>query len=614
MAMDALVPPRPAQDQTCAGLPRRRRHATGAGPHRQQKKPVTLYIRFADEIGRILDSLEAEGALPAGLPRRAVSIEPPRDPSHGDLSTNAAMVLAKPAGSNPRALAALLVPKLEAIAGVTGVEIAGPGFVNLRLAPGVWHDELAAILVQRGDYGRSTAGAGHRVNVEYVSANPTGPMHMGHCRGAVVGDALASLLAFVGHPVTREYYVNDAGSQVQTLARSAHLRYREALGEDIGEIPEGFYPGDYLVPVGAALAAEYGETYAKAPESAWLDLFRTKAVAAMLDMIRADLSLLGIHHDLFASEAEVQDSGKVDAAFADLTAKGLLYQGVLEAPKGKLPDDWEPVEMTLFRSTQFGDDQDRPVRNSKGGLTYFGTDLAYHAQKAAEADELIDIWGADHAGTVSRIQAAVQALTGGTKRFDVKLVQMVKLLRNGEPVKMSKRSGQFVTLADVVREVGRDVVRFTMLTRKADAQMDFDFAKVVEASKDNPVFYVQYAHARIRSVQRKAAELGLATEGAADHARLDDEELGLVRFAAQFPRIVEQAAATREPHRIAFYLYDLAGAFHALWNRGNDAPDRRFLVQDDPDTTQARLSLAEAIGQIVRNGLAIMGVAAAEEM
>jgi len=579
----------------------------------QQKKTVTLYIRFADEIGRILDSLEAEGALPAGLPRRAVSIEPPRDASHGDLSTNAAMVLAKPAGTNPRALAALLVPKLEAIDGVTGVEIAGPGFVNLRLAPGVWHDELATILTQRGDYGRSTAGAGHRVNVEYVSANPTGPMHMGHCRGAVVGDALASLFAFVGHPVTREYYVNDAGSQVQTLGRSVHLRYREALGEDIGEIPEGFYPGDYLVPVGAALAAEFGEKYAKAPEAEWLDLFRTKAVAAMLDMIRADLALLGIHHDLFASEAEVQESGKVAAAFAELDAKGLLYQGVLEAPKGKLPDEWEPVEMTLFRSTQFGDDQDRPVRNSKGGLTYFGTDLAYHAQKAAEADELIDIWGADHAGTVSRIQAAVKALAPD-KRFDVKLVQMVKLLRNGEPVKMSKRSGQFVTLADVVREVGRDVVRFTMLTRKADAQMDFDFAKVVEASKDNPVFYVQYAHARIRSVQRKAAELGLSGSGAPDHARLDDEELGLVRLAAQFPRVVEQAAVTREPHRVAFYLYDLAGAFHALWNRGNDAPDRRFLVQDDPATTQARLSLAESIGQIVRNGLAIMGVAAAEEM
>ncbi len=574
---------------------------------------MTLYHRFAEEIGRILDSLEAEGAIPAGLSRRAVSIEPPRDPAHGDLATNAAMVLAKPAGTNPRALAALLAPKLEQVDGVTGVEIAGPGFLNLRLAAEVWHEELATILGEGGDYGRSSVGEGHRVNVEYVSANPTGPMHMGHCRGAVVGDALASLLAFVGHPVTREYYVNDAGSQVQTLGRSAHLRYREALGEDIGDIPQGFYPGEYLKPVGMAFAAEFGTKYADAPEEEWLDLFRTKAVAAMMDMIRADLALLGIHHDVFASEAEVQNAGKVDAAFAELHAKGLLYEGVLEAPKGETPDDWEPVELTLFKATEFGDDQDRPVRNSKGGLTYFGTDLAYHAQKAQEADELIDIWGADHAGTVKRIQAAVAALTGGTKRFDVKLVQMVKLLRNGEPVKMSKRAGTFVTLADVVREVGRDVVRFTMLTRKADAQMDFDFVKVVEASKDNPVFYVQYAHARVRSVHRKAKELGLAG-GASDLTRLDEEELALVKLAAQFPRIVEQAAATREPHRVAFYLYDLAAVFHALWNRGNDRPDRRFLVQDDPETTRARLSLAEGLGQIVRNGLSIMGVAAAEEM
>jgi len=574
--------------------------------------PVTLYYRFAEEIGRILDSLEAEGALPAGLPRQAITIEPPRDATHGDLATNAAMVLAKPAGSNPRALAQLLAPKLEQVEGVTAVEIAGPGFLNLRLDADVWHEELATILGEGGDYGRSTVGNGHRVNVEYVSANPTGPMHMGHCRGAVVGDALASLLAFVGHPVTREYYINDAGAQVQTLARSAHLRYREALGEDIGEIPEGFYPGDYLKPVGAAFAAEFGTKYADAPESEWLALFRTRAVAAMMDMIRADLALLGIHHNVFASEAEVQNAGKVDAAFAELRAKGLLYEGVLEPPKGELPDDWEPTEMTLFKATEFGDDQDRPVRKSDGGLTYFGTDLAYHAQKAAEADELIDIWGADHAGTVKRIQAAVKALTGG-KRFDVKLVQMVKLLRNGEPVKMSKRAGTFVTLADVVNEVGRDVVRFTMLTRKADAQMDFDFAKVVEASKDNPVFYVQYAHARVRSVQRKAREMGLA-EGASDLTRLDDEELALVKLAAQFPRIVEQAAATREPHRIAFYLYDLAAVFHALWNRGNDRPDRRFLVQDDPETTLARLSLAEGLGQIIRNGLSIMGVEAAEEM
>jgi arginyl-tRNA synthetase len=573
---------------------------------------VTLYARFAEEIGAILDSLEAEGVLPAGLSRRAVSIEPPRDPSHGDLATNAAMVLAKPAGSNPRALAEALVPKLRQVRGVTAVEIAGPGFLNLRLDASIWREELEAILSSGGDYGRSKAGEGHRVNVEYVSANPTGPMHMGHCRGAVVGDALASLLAFVGHPVTREYYVNDAGAQVQTLGRSAHLRYREALGEEIGEIPEGFYPGDYLKPVGSALAAEFGTKYVGAPEAEWLDLFRPRAVAAMMDMIRADLALLGIHHDVFASEAEVQSTGKVDAAFEELRGKGLLYEGVLEPPKGELPDDWEPTEMTLFKATEFGDDQDRPVRKSDGGLTYFGTDLAYHAQKALEADELIDIWGADHAGTVKRIQAAVQALTGG-KRFDVKLVQMVKLLRNGEPVKMSKRSGQFVTLADVVREVGRDVVRFTMLTRKADAQMDFDFAKVVEASKDNPVFYVQYAHARVCSLRRKATELGLAG-GTADLGRLDDEEWGLVKLMAQFPRIVEQAAGTREPHRVAFYLYDLAAAFHALWNRGNDAPERRFLVQDDPELTRSRLSLAEGLGQIVRNGLSIMGVAAAEEM
>lgn len=573
---------------------------------------MTLYARFAEEIGRILDQAEADSVLPGGLARGAITVEPPRDPAHGDLSTNAAMVLAKPAGSNPRALAELLKPGLAAVDGVTAVETAGPGFLNLRLAPAVWHAELAEIAARGEGYGRSEAGAGHRVNVEYVSANPTGPMHMGHCRGAVVGDALASLLEFHGHPVTREYYVNDAGAQVVTLARSAHLRYREALGEDVRAIPEGFYPGDYLVPVGQALAAEFGDRYAQAPDAEWLKLFKARAVAAMMDMIRADLALLGIHHDVFASEAEVQASGKVDAAFARLEADGLLYEGVLEAPKGETPEDWEPTPLPLFRATAFGDDQDRPVRNSKGGLTYFGTDLAYHAEKAAEADELIDIWGADHAGTVKRIQAAVKALTGGTKRFDVKLVQMVKLLRNGEPVKMSKRAGTFVTLADVVREVGKDVVRFTMLTRKADAQMDFDFAKVVEASKDNPVFYVQYAHARIRSLQRKAAELGLAGEG--DPALLDEGELALVKVAAQFPRIVEQAAATREPHRVAFYLYDLAAAFHALWNRGNDDPDRRFLVQDRPDITRARLFLAAAIGQIIRNGLSIMGVAAAEEM
>ncbi|MBU3078457.1 arginine--tRNA ligase [Sphingomonas quercus] len=574
---------------------------------------MTLYARFAREIGLILDELVTTGAIPAGLDRRAVTVEPPRDSSHGDLATNAAMVLAKPAGTNPRALAALLAPRLEAVSGVEAVTVAGPGFINLTLSPELWREELATILGEGANYGRSDLGAERTVNVEYVSANPTGPMHMGHCRGAVVGDALANLLAFAGFGVIREYYVNDAGAQVQTLGRSAHLRYREALGEAI-EIPEGFYPGDYLKPVGAMLAAEYGDLYVGKPEAEWLDLFRERAVAAMMDMIRADLALLGIHHDVFSSEAAVQKAGRVTAALERLRGEGLVYEGTLDAPKGEVPEDWTPERMTLFRATAFGDDSDRPVMKADGGLTYFGTDLAYHAQKAETADQLIDIWGADHAGTVKRIQAAVQALTGGKVPLDVKLVQMVRLLRAGEPVKMSKRSGSFVTLADVVREVGRDVVRFSMLTRKADAQMDFDFAKVVEASKDNPVFYVQYAHARGRSLHRRAAEAGLALDGAADLALLDNEELALVKLAAQFPRVVEGAATTHEPHRVAFYLYDLAAAFHALWNRGNDDPARRFLVADDAALSAARLALSDAIGQIIRNGLSIMGVAAAEEL
>jgi arginyl-tRNA synthetase len=576
-------------------------------------KLTTLYASFADRIGAILDDLQASGDLPAGLDRRNVTVEPPRDPSHGDLATNAAMVLAKPAGKNPRALAELIVPRLSALPEIANAEVAGPGFINVRLTDARLREELADILALGSDYGRSTLGQGKRVNVEYVSANPTGPMHMGHCRGAVVGDALAALLEFAGHDVVREYYVNDAGAQVQTLARSAHLRYREALGESV-DIPEGFYPGDYLIPIGQALAAEFGDRYVGKPESEWLDLFREKTVAAMMDMIRADLALLGIEHDVFASEAAVQKAGKVDAALDRLRAEGLVYEGTLEPPKGELPDDWEPTEMTLFKATAFGDDSDRPVRKSDGGLTYFGTDLAYHAQKAEDADVLIDIWGADHAGTVKRIKAAVQALTGGKTAFDVKLVQMVRLLRGGEPVKMSKRSGSFVTLADVVREVGKDVVRFTMLTRKADAQMDFDFAKVVEASKDNPVFYVQYAHARGRSLHRRAAEAGIDLAPAADLSLLDAEELALVKLAAQFPRIVESAAQAHEPHRIAFYLYDLAAMFHALWNRGNDDPARRFLLTDRPEITRARLALSDAIGQIIRNGLAVMGVSAAEEM
>ncbi|MFN3423739.1 MAG: arginine--tRNA ligase [Novosphingobium meiothermophilum] len=578
---------------------------------------INLHADFARVIDAALDALEAAGTLPAGLSRGAVTCEPPRDPAHGDLATNAAMVLAKPAGTNPRALAGALVAELEKEPRVTSAEIAGPGFINLRLSDDAWREELALIAQSGADYGRSQMGGGKVVNVEYVSANPTGPMHMGHCRGAVVGDALADLLAYTGHKVIKEYYVNDAGAQVDVLARSVHIRYREALGEDVGEIPEGLYPGDYLVPVGKALAAEFGDAYAKAPEADWLILFRTRAVAAMMDMIRADLATLGIHHDLFSSEAELQASGKVDAAEAWLRAHDLVYDGLLEAPKGKTPEDWEPVELPLFRSTRFGDDQDRPIRKSNGAWTYFGADLAYHFQKAQSADALVDIWGADHAGTVKRIKAAVAALTsadGGTpKPFEVKLVQMVQLLRDGQPVKMSKRAGTFVTLADVVNEVGKDVVRFTMLTRKPDAQMDFDFAKVVEASKDNPVFYVQYAHARICRNIRKGAEEGFAPSDA-NLALLGDEELALVKLAAQFPRTVEAAAVAREPHRIAFFLHDLASAFHSYYNLGNDRPEKRFIVAHDSALTAARLFLAAQIGQVIRNGLALLGVEAAEEL
>ena len=574
---------------------------------------MTLYARFAAHIDDVLSALEGEGQLAPGIERGAIAVEPPRDASHGDLATNAAMVLAKRAGTNPRALAGLIAPKLEALPEVESAEIAGPGFINIRLKPGVWQEELRTILSAGGDYGRSHLGQGHRVNVEYVSANPTGPMHMGHCRGAVVGDALASLLEYAGFEVVREYYVNDAGAQVDTLARSAHLRYREALGHGIGDIPEGLYPGDYLKPVGEALAAEFGDRYAAAPEGEWLDLFKQRTVAAMLELIRADLATLGVHHDRFASEAEVQSSGAVDRAFELLADKGLVYRGTLPPPKGKPADDWEPTELMLFRSTQYGDDQDRPIRKSDGSWTYFAADTAYHMQKLEASDELINVWGADHTGTVKRTQAAVEALSG-RPALDVKLVQMVRLLRAGEPVKMSKRAGNFVTLAEVVEEVGKDVVRFTMLTRKNDAQMDFDFAKVVEASKDNPVFYVQYAHARISSLHRKAKAEGVDLSEEPDLALLDEDELGLVKFAAQFPRVVEAAAQSHEPHRIAFYLGDLASAFHQQWNKGNDDPSKRFLLIQNPALTRARLELASAIGQVIRNGLGIMGVAAAEEM
>ena len=576
---------------------------------------MSLYARYSALLDGVLDELQSEGVLPSELNRRAVAVEPPRDASHGDLASNAAMVLAKGAGTNPRELASRIAPKLRALPDVTDVEIAGPGFINIRLSSEAWRNELKTILAQGEAYGLSKIGKNERVNVEYVSANPTGPMHVGHCRGAVVGDALAKLLEATGFRVTKEYYLNDAGAQVDVLARSLHMRYREALGEDIGEIPEGLYPGEYLVPVARALADEFGDRFAELSESEWLATFRERGVSAMTDLIKQDLGLLGIHHDHFASEDELQKSGSVEKAMEILSDKGLVYEGELERPKSLDPhDEWEPVELTLFRSSQFGDDQDRPMKKSDGSWTYFGADAAYHLQKAESADHLVNIWGADHAGTVKRVQAAVNALTDGRVDLDVKLIQMVRLFRAGEPVKMSKRSGSFVTLADVVREVGKDVVRFIMLTRRADAPLDFDFTKAVEASKDNPVFYVQYAHARISSLKRKAKEAGIRLEEPANLGLLDDDEIALVKIAAQYPRTVEAAAMAHEPHRIAFYLYDLAAAFHALWHQGNDDPNRRFLVENNPQLSRARLELALGIGQVIRSGLALMGVAATEEM
>lgn len=576
---------------------------------------MSLYAQYAALLGGVLDELVSDGQLPAGIDRKNIAVEPPRDPSHGDLAINAAMVLAKTAGTNPRALAELIKSKLDGLPAVTSVDVAGPGFINLRLALDAWRDELRTILREGEQYGLSKVGDAERVNVEYVSANPTGPLHVGHCRGAIVGDSLARLLEAAGFRVTKEYYVNDAGAQVDTLARSVNLRYREALGEEIGDIPEGMYPGDYLKPVGTILAAEYGDQFVGKPETEWLAVFRAAAIEAMLKLIRHDLGLLNIHHDKFSSEAELQKTGAVSEALKVLREKDLVYEGTLERPESLDPhDDWAPEELTIFRSTKFGDDKDRPMRKPDGTWTYFGSDAAYHWQKARDADHLVNIWGADHAGTVKRVQAAVQALTDGQVDLDVKLVQMVRLFRGGEPVKMSKRAGDFVTLADVANEVGKDVVRFMMLTRRADAPLDFDFTKVVEASRDNPVFYVQYAHARISSLKRKAGEAGIDLGSPADLSLLDEEELGLVKRAAQYPRTLEGAALAHEPHRIAFYLYDLAAEFHALWNRGNDDPGRRFLLENNPQLSRARLELALGIAQIIRSGLDLMGVAATEEM
>lgn len=572
---------------------------------------MNLFTDYAAVLKAALAELTDAGTLPTGLSYANVTVEPPRDASHGDLATNAAMVLAKPAGMNPRALAEALVAALRTKPGIAAAEVAGPGFINLKLADNVWHAQINAMLGAGSDYGRSTVGQAKRINVEYVSANPTGPMHMGHCRGAVVGDALAGLLEYAGWDVTKEYYINDAGGQVDTLARSAHLRYREALGETI-EIPEGFYPGDYLVPVGAALAAEFGDTHVNAPEADWLALFRTRTVALMMERIRADLALLGIEQSVFFSEASL--GTKVQDALDTLKSKGLIYEGVLEKPKGDAADDWEARPQTLFRSTDFGDDQDRAMQKSNGNWTYFAGDVAYHWDKLTRGyDALVNIFGADHAGYLKRMTAAVKALSDGRVPLDIKIVNLVKLLRAGEPVKMSKRAGTFVTLGEVVEEVGKDVVRFVMLTKRPESMMDFDFAKVVEQSRDNPVFYVQYAHARIASLGRKVLEAGVALPEP-DLTLLDADELNVVKMAANFPRIVEQAADAREPHRIAFYLGDLAAAFHSQWNAGNDDATRRFVLADRPDLTAARLAMARAVGQVIRNGLAVIGVAAAEEL
>ncbi|MDR5651721.1 arginine--tRNA ligase [Ruixingdingia sedimenti] len=566
-----------------------------------------------------LDEIEAAGGLPAGLDRGAVTVEPPRDAAHGDMATNAAMVLAKPAGLPPRTIAEALAGRLAADPRIASAEVAGPGFLNLRLAPGVWQGLVRAVLTAGAGYGRSALGAGRRVNVEFVSANPTGPMHVGHTRGAVFGDALARLLAFAGWDVTREYYINDGGAQVEVLARSAYERYREAHGLS-PEIAEGLYPGDYLIEVGEALKAEYGDRFLNRPESEWLDIVREFATERMMAMIRDDLALLGVEMDVYSSERALYGTGRIEAALDTLRGMGLIYEGVLEPPKGKTPEDWEPREQTLFRSTLHGDDVDRPVKKSDGSWTYFAPDIAYHYEKITRGfDALIDIFGADHGGYVKRMKAAVAALSQGRVPLDIKLIQLVKLWKNGEPFKMSKRAGTFVTLRDVVEQAGPDVTRFVMLTRKNDAALDFDFDKVLEQSKDNPVFYVQYANARVNSVLRRAAEAGLvvddATLAAADLTRLSHPaELALARKLAEWPRLVEIAARANEPHRVAFYLYELASDFHGLWNRGNDDPALRFVQEGHPDTSRAKIALARSVGVVISAGLGILGVKPVEEM
>lgn len=580
---------------------------------------------FAIFSGRVADALNAvfpDDARLAPLLERVV-VEPPRDPAHGDLSTNAAMVIAKPLGKNPREIATAIAAHFESDPDVESVEIAGPGFINFRLTNTIWQRMLAEVATLGADFGRADIGKGTRVNIEYVSANPTGPMHVGHTRGAVYGDALASLMAFSGFDVTREYYVNDAGGQVDVLARSAFLRYREALGEDIGDIPPGLYPGDYLVPVGAALVEEFGDSLLTKTESVWLELIKTRVLAAMLELIKADLAKLNIRHDVFFSEKTLHgETGKIAKTLDWLRAENLVYQGTLEPPKGKLPDDWEDREQTLFRATQFGDDTDRALVKSDGSFTYFASDIAYHQDKFLRGfNEQIIVLGADHSGYVKRLQAAVKAVSGGAAAIDVRICQLVRLLRNGEPVKMSKRSGELVTLADVVEEVGADAVRFMLLFRRNDAPLDFDFALVKEQTRENPVFYVQYAHARacsiFRNTAREVPDLDISPEALqnVDYTRITTPaELELVRLLGQWPRLVASAASAHEPHRIAFYLYELAGGLHAFWAKGKDDATLRFVNADDMNLTLARLGMVSAVRQVLQTGLTILGVTAPEEL
>jgi arginyl-tRNA synthetase len=585
---------------------------------------MDVFAGFHGHVLAAVQQLKHDGVLPQGASIDGITLEPPKDASHGDLATNAAMVLAKSAGVPPRALAERIVPLLASDPNIDKAEIAGPGFINLTLRSAFWPSVLRMVLEHGSAYGRSAIGKGEAVNLEYVSANPTGPMHVGHTRGAVFGDALANLLAFTGFAVTREYYVNDAGTQVDALARSVFLRYREALGEDIGAIPEGLYPGDYLRPVGETLASQHGKALLAMPEEKWLPIVRAAALTAMLALIEDDLSALGIHHDVFFSERSLSEGPRDEIAetIADLDKKGLIYKGRLPPPKGKVDEDWEDREQLLFRSTEFGDDMDRPLVKSDGTYAYFAGDIAYHRDKFVRGfKSMIDVFGADHSGHVRRMKAAVQALTGGEGALDIKICQLVRLFRAGQPVKMSKRAGTFVTLREVVDEVGAGPVRFMMLYRKNDAPLDFDFVKVTEQSRDNPVFYVQYAHARASSVLRNVRQTfpdfnpeegGLALS---DLGLLTDEaEVALIRRIAQFPRLVEAAATAHEPHRVAFYLYDLAADFHVLWNRGKDLPQLRFIYESDRELTRARVALVAATKRVLASGLGLLGVQAMQEL